>query len=84
MTKDLAYYQQQLSSLRPDRSSGHAKPHKVCLLLAVMDLIQQNVITDNRIELNDALKVSFSQHFDNYKLGNDKDDPAQPFFYENN
>ncbi|MDB4630972.1 HNH endonuclease [Pseudomonadales bacterium] len=81
MTKDLAYYQQQLSSLRPDRSSGHAKPHKVCLLLAVMDLIQQNVITDNRIELNDALKVSFSQHFDNYKLGNDKDDPAQPFFY---
>lgn len=81
MTKDLAYYQQQLSSLRTDRSSGHAKPHKVCLLLAVMDLIQQNVITSNRIELDDSLNVAFSQHFNHYKHGNDKDDRAQPFFY---
>ncbi|MDZ7737328.1 MAG: hypothetical protein U5P41_15535 [Gammaproteobacteria bacterium] len=39
MAKDLAYYLDKLRALRVDRSSGHAKPHKVCLLLAVMDMI---------------------------------------------
>ncbi len=81
MNKDLAYYQKQLSALRPDRSSGHAKPHKVCLILAVLDLINQGVITENRIELNERLKERFSKHFSRYQHGNDKDDPAQPFFY---
>ncbi len=38
---------EQLRALRPDRSSGYAKPHKVCLMLAVMDLIQQGIITEN-------------------------------------
>ena len=81
MTKDLAYYEQQLRALRPDHSSGHAKPHKVCLLFTVMELINQGVITENHIELNTHFKEQFSKQFRQYKHGNDKDDPAQPFFY---
>lgn len=71
----------QLRALRPDRSSGHAKPHKVCLMLAVMDLIQQGIITDNKIYFNDALKQKFTKWFEQFQYGNDKNDPAQPFFY---
>lgn len=71
----------QLRALRPDRSSGHAKPHKVCLMLAVMDLIQQGTITENKIYFNDALKSQFTKWFEQFQHGNDKNDPAQPFFY---
>lgn len=81
MSASLAEYQRQLGSLRADRSSGHAKPHKMCLLLAVIDLIANGEITNNKIVFNDALKQQFTKHFDQYKHGNDKDDPSQPYFY---
>lgn len=72
---------EQLRSLRPDRSSGHAKPHKVCLMLAVMDLIQQGVITENKIYFNETLKQQFTKWFEQFQHCNDKNDPSQPFFY---
>lgn len=81
MIGELDTYRQQLRALRPDRSNGYAKPHKVALMLAVADLIEQGVITDNRIVFNELLKQQFSQRFNQFKHGNDKDDPAQPFFY---
>lgn len=52
MNKDLSYYQDKLANLRPDRSNGHPKPHKLCLLLAVVDLMDQGVINNNRIYLD--------------------------------
>lgn len=72
---------EQLRSLRPDRSSGHAKPHKVCMMLAVVDLIQQGVITENKIYFNETLKQQFTKWFERFQHGNDKNDPSQPFFY---
>lgn len=81
MNKDLAYYQRQFSSLRPDRSSGHAKPHKVCLLLAVMDLVEEGVIADNRIYFDELLKKQFTRYFNQYRHGNDINEPSQPYFY---
>jgi len=77
----LSHYQQQLSRLKMDRSSGHAKPHKVCLLLAIIDLIDRGIIINNKIYFNDELKNAFTKYFDQFKHGNDKDDPSQPFFY---
>ncbi len=71
----------QLRALRPDRSSGHAKPHKVCMLLAVMDLIQQGSIKENKIYFNESLKQQFTKRFEQFQHGNDKNDPSQPFFY---
>lgn len=81
MAKGLDYYLGELRALRLDRSSGYPKPHKVCLLLAVMDLIADNSITENRIYFDDRLKSRFSRWFQKYKSGNDRDDPSQPFFY---
>lgn len=81
MVKDLAYYLEKLRALRVDRSSGYAKPHKICLLLAVMDLIAEKEITENRIAFDDPLKSRFSTWFERYKSSNDVDDPSQPFFY---
>lgn len=74
-------YTAQFRDLRPNRSGGRASPHKASLLLAVMDLIEKNAITQNRIEFNATLKAAFSDRFKRYAQGADKDDPAQPFFY---
>jgi len=75
------YYQEKLSSLNVDRSSGHPKPHKVCLLFAVIDLMDGGTITHNRIELDDDLKAAFTFHFQNLKKGNDANNINQPFYH---
>ena len=77
----LAFYNDKLQSLRPDKSSGRAKPHKVCMMFAVMDLIEQGHIQDNRIYYDDTLKKRFSWHFMRLKQGNDVESPFLPFFH---
>lgn len=74
-------YQIQFRNLRPDRSSGHAKPHKACILLAVIDLIERGFLRRNRVLFDTALKEAFSERFERYRRGNDKDDPSMPYFY---
>ena len=77
----LNFYIDKLQSIRPDRSSGRAKPHKVCMMFAVMDLIEQGYITENKIHYDDVLKQRFSWHFAMLKQGNDKDSPFLPFYH---
>ncbi len=77
----LEFYLQKFQDLNTMRLGGHNKPHKVCMLLAVMDLISIGVISTNRIELNEALKQCFTSHFQRLKAGNDANTPENPFFH---
>lgn len=77
----LSYYVDKLKSIRPDRSSGRSKPHKVCLMLAVIDLIEQGHIQKNRIFYDDKLKQRFTWHFNRLKAGNDVNSPFLPFHH---
>lgn len=77
----LEFYLQKFQDLNTLRQNGHSKPHKVCMLLAVMDLISIGAIHQNRIEFNDALKHCFSNHFQRLRAGNDADTPENPFFH---
>lgn len=77
----LEFYLQKFQDLNTLRQNGRSKPHKVCMLLAVMDLVSIGVISSNRIELNDALKHCFSGHFQRLRTGNDADTPENPFFH---
>ena len=77
----LSYYIDKLQSIRPDRSSGRARPHKVCMMFAVIDLIEQGHINNNRIYYDNTLKNRFSWHFERLKQGNDADSPFLPFFH---
>ncbi len=77
----IGIYQSQFRNVRADRSSGHVKPHKACLLLAVIDLIERGYLTTNRVAFDSALKDAFSERFERYKRGNDNDDPSMPYFY---
>lgn len=76
-----AIHQEKLSSLKVDRSSGHPKPHKVCLLLAVIDLIKQGKIITNQFLINEDLKIQFNEYFEKLKKGNDDNKIIQPFYH---
>ena len=61
----LEYYLDRFQNLKMNNAGGKKSPHKVCMLLAVMDLIQAGHISTNKIGLNQALKERFTHHFDN-------------------
>jgi hypothetical protein len=67
--------------LNVNRRRGHASPHKVCMLLAVMDLIEAGEITVNRIEFGDALVQKFRHHFEMLQSGSDQLSPHLPFYH---
>lgn len=77
----LELYLDKFRNLNMNSVGGNKSPHKVCMLLAVMDLIKAGGIVSNRIELNETLKECFSIHFDNFSQGSDKNTPENPFFF---
>ena len=62
---------------------GGRKPHKPCLLLAVIDLVESGAITDGLVQLNPALRETFSEYFAIVAKSDDKDRPDNPFRYLN-
>lgn len=74
-------YLDQLSSLRMDRTKDRPRPHKVCLLLAVLDLIRTGALKGNCIHFDDALRQAFTKRFAQLKQDNDRDKPEFPYFY---
>lgn len=76
-----SYYRDKLTSLHVDRSHGHPKPHKVCLLLAIIDLLRDGTVTRNAICIDDSLKASFGRHFQKLHKGNDSENLLLPFYH---
>ena len=77
----LETYIELFSDLKPNRSAGRASPHKACLLLAVIDLIDEGMLADNRIPFDTSLKDAFSRRFDTFSQAGDTDNPALPYFH---
>ncbi|NOH84336.1 HNH endonuclease [Vibrio sp. 03-59-1] len=77
----LEYYLERFQNLKMNSAGGKKSPHKVCMLLAVMDLIQAGHIATNKICLNQILKDLFTHHFDNLAQSKDKNTPENPFFH---
>lgn len=77
----LLTYQQAFSALRTAVSGGRPRPHKVAMLLAVIDLIEGGHIEENRIYYDYALLDAFTKHFRRLARGNDRNNPFLPFFH---
>ena len=58
-SKDLAYYENLFAHLNVNRMGGHVAPHKPILLLAIMDLVECEMIMLPQIELGEALIAAF-------------------------
>ena len=75
------YYVDKFRNLNMNSSKGKKSPHKVCMLLAVMDLIQAGYIYENKIKLDATLKNRFTYFFNERKQGQDRDTPESPFYH---
>ena len=77
----LREYEQQFTHLNINRSAGKSSPHKMCMLLAVVELVNSGQIISNRIYNDILLKQTFSRYFDTYRSESDRDNPYLPFFH---
>ncbi len=77
----LEYYLERFQNLKMNSAGGKKSPHKVCMLLAVMDLIQAGHIVSNQIKFNQVLKDQFTRHFNTFAQDKDKDTPENPYFH---
>lgn len=71
-------YQEKFSALNVYSTRS---PHKVAMLLAVMDLIEDGTLTENRIEYSDALRKTFAERFRELDSGTGHGRPFFPFFH---
>lgn len=74
-------YETRFSQLRMNTRDGEKSPHKVVMLLAVIDLFEDGKITENKIYFNKALKQRFTHHFSSLAGSNQRDNPHLPFFH---
>src|SRR5690554_2037141 len=56
-------------------------PHKICLLLAVIDQAEAGTLTENRITYNPDLLSRYLSYFDSVRTEHDHPNPYFPFFH---
>lgn len=74
-------YEHRFSQLNPNRTGGHVSPHKIAMLLAVIDLIETGKITNNEIFYAEPLQKEFTAYFNSLKADSDRNNPHLPFFH---
>ena len=74
----LQKYLHEIKNLRIDRAHGNA-PHQPVLLLAIIELIEQGQIVDNKITLSPGLVETFVKYWT--KVTDRKPNLALPFFH---
>ncbi len=77
----LLYYESAFSELNLHRVGVQTSPHKVAMLLAVTDLIEDGTLTDNRIHYGDFLTKAFAKRFRDLRSNADRANSIYPFFH---
>jgi len=77
----LSIYQQKFTHLRVNNSGGKASPHKICMLLALLDLARGGALKVNKIEYGPALLERYRHFFDAVRGPSDHPNPYFPFFH---
>ncbi|MFH7244085.1 MAG: HNH endonuclease [Spirulina sp.] len=80
MEKNLAYYASKLRGLRVNTNKG-VTPYQPLLLLAVMELVGQQYISENKIYLTPELISIFVKYRSQLSPAHYQADLAQPFFF---
>lgn len=82
-TMELRHYIDAFSSLHTAKVKGHKAPHKAVLLLAIIDLVEEDIISSPCIGLTDELYEKFNEIWHRY-LGMSAiftPDICKPFFH---
>lgn len=78
---DLKDYAARFTRLNVNRAKGSPSPHKPCLLLAVIDLIDDSETPTNRFYYAPPLLERYHRYFDAVKGATDHPNPYFPFFH---
>jgi putative restriction endonuclease len=81
MSKNREYYGAKFTRLNVNRKAGIPAPHKPILLLTVIEMIEQDKITDNRIELSPELIATFLKYWSNLVFTPHQSNISLPFFH---
>jgi len=71
----------EIEVMRRGGTEAEQKPHKLIMLLAVLDLFDQGLISENIIYLNEQLIRNFEKFFRQYSGKDDCCQPGPPFFH---
>lgn len=78
----LAYYKKAFATLRVDRSKERGvSPHKICMILAVIDLYDFDPDRSNQIFYDQRLLERFRSYFETVKKSKQHANPYFPFFH---
>lgn len=77
----LAEYQRKFESLNVNVSGGRQSPHKICMLLAVLDLARSGELVANRIAYDTPLLCRYLRYFSAIQAPGDHPNPYFPFFH---
>jgi len=74
-------YCDKFSRLNVNVRNGRASPHKICMLLAVLDLARSGALQENRIFFAPPLLERYARYFDAVRGTTDHRNPYFPFFH---
>lgn len=77
----LSTYQEKFTNLRVNITAGRASPHKICMLLALLDLAKSGGLISNRIEFGPAILERYTDFFLAVQGPTDRLNPYYPFFH---
>ncbi len=77
----LAAYQDKFRRLNVNVRADRASPHKICMLLALLDLTRSGGLADNRILFAPPLLERYQRFFSAVRTPSDHPNPYFPFFH---
>ena len=77
----LSTYVDRFRQLNVNVAHGRASPHKICMLLAVLDLARGGALTENRVEFAPPLLERYALYFNAVRAEGDHPNPYFPFFH---
>jgi putative restriction endonuclease len=78
---ELERYIDAFKNIKPQVLNGQAKPHKICMLLAMLDLANAGGLKKNEIYYSPPLLERYLAYFESTKSKNDIANPQYPFCY---
>lgn len=81
ISSGLDQLKQDIVQLKRGKQRGHYRPHKLVMLLAVIDLAERGLLKENKIFLSDPLLRTFENIFLLVKRKDDLCQPGPPFFH---
>jgi putative restriction endonuclease len=77
----LDYYLDKFQKLRVDKRGDHERPHKACMLLAVIGLAEAGRLQENKIRFDQPLLDRYYSIFERVRTESDRANPNFPFFH---